>query len=379
MPEQKLDKQLWREIQKKASGSECQRMDAIRLLFDKKVELSEESTRLIQRLASKDQPVAVRRVIAERLCASRDLPASSFFKILDALRNDPDAQVKSTTDEIYKKWMEPIAEFSKRFEATLQSITIPRIDLSKLSAPIPQIDVSKIKVNLPDLTNLSAKIVMDPMIWSSRVFESIARSAQVALPSYYPQPELERIGTVQPRVKKSRATRLRSRLAGCMSGKAYWKAYQDVCREILRYALVPPLFEPSEQTETRDRSQRKDLVFHIPYDGVSNFWEGMRITYKSLAMIVECKNYADLLPPNQVTITSKYFGEKRLGLFGVIVCRKGLSESAALEQTRLWMEDEKMIVVFTDRDMTNMLTLKEANDDPAKVIDNAIRVLRQSI
>lgn len=83
--------------------------------------------------------------------------------------------------------------------------------------------------------------------------------------------------------------------------------------------------------------------------------------------------------PNQVTITSKYFGEKRLGLLGVIVARKGLSESAKEEQKRLWMEDGKMILCLTDDDMLNMMSLKEAGDNPSKVIDNAIRLFRQSI
>jgi hypothetical protein len=95
-------------------------------------------------------------------------------------------------------------------------------------------------------------------------------------------------------------------------------------------------------------------------------------------LIVECKNYSASLGPNQVVITSKYFGEKRLGLFGIIACRKGLSESARREQERLWVDEGKMILALTDDDLNNLLSLKETGEDPLKVIDNAIRLFRQS-
>ena len=99
--------------------------------------------------------------------------------------------------------------------------------------------------------------------------------------------------------------------------------------------------------------------------------------YKSLALIVECKNYATPLPQNQVTITAKYLSDKGLGLFGIIICRKGLSESARRTQEKLWNEG-KMLLVLSDHDLQNILNLKEAGEDPSKVIDNSMRKFRQS-
>jgi hypothetical protein len=384
IPEQKVNKQLWRDIQEKAAASESEKLDAVRLLFDRPDELPRQSTRLIQRLASTDQPVAVRRAIASKLRESQDLSHSLALSILEILRNDPDPEVKSAAEEVYKstaheiyKIMQPIAEISRSLQATFQSIKIAQLDLSNLVANIPQVHLPNLQEILA-ATNLSTRALIDPVILSRQALESIARSAQAALPSYYPLPELEVIGRIYPEFKGGHATRLRSKLAKCVPGKLSWKVYQDICREILSYALVPPLLEPSEETATRGRAQRRDLIFHIPYDA-GRFWESIRIAHKSLALIVECKNYSDLLRPDQVTITSKYFGEKKLGLFGVIVSRKGLSESAKQEQMRLWMEEEKMILCLTDGDMINMMSLKEADDDPSKVIDNAIRLFRQSI
>jgi hypothetical protein len=379
IPEQKIDKQLWREIQEKAVGSESQKIDAATLLFERQDDLPIESTKLIWKLVDKHQPVAVRSLIARKLGESRYLFDSSFLKILAVLRNDPDPQIRATTEGIYKQLMQPIADIYRSLQATIQSIRIPQIELPNLGPILVRLEdnlaVATKQVVLP---HLSARAVTEPLVATGQVLDDIVRYTLAALPSYYPQRELEKIGSIYPKRKKSQATRLRSKLANCPAGKESWKAYQDVCCEILRYALVPPLLEPSEEAATIGRARRRDLVFQIPH-AVEDFWGWVRITYKSLALIVECKNYADLLPPSQVTMTSKYFGEKKLGLFGAIVCRKGLSEPAKQEQARLWMEDEKMILSLTDDDMISMLTLKEANDDPSKVIDNAIRLFRQSI
>jgi hypothetical protein len=270
--------------------------------------------------------------------------------------------------ESYKDMTEPIAEIAKRIQESVRSIAIPRMDTSTLK---------QIQESLMAATNLSARTVVDPMIVSKRILESLARSAQAALPSYYPLPELEVIGRSYPELKASHATQLKSKLAKCVPGKLSWKDHQNICREILSYTLVPPLLDPSEETTTADRSQRRDLIFHIPYD-VKGFWAHIQMNYKSLALIVDCKNYAGLLPENQITITAKYLNEKGLGLFGIILCRRGLSESAKRTQERLW-EDGKMLLALDDHDLENMLSLKEAGEDPSKVIDNAMRTFRQSV
>jgi hypothetical protein len=299
------------------------------------------------------------------------------------LRNDPDPQVKSTADEIYKsttyeiyKILQPIADISRNIQATIQSIKIPQLDLSNLVVNIPQLDLSSLQKTGAATANLSARDFIDPLILSSQALESVARSAQAVLPSYYPQTDLEVIDRIRPKFEKSRTIRLKSKLAACVPGKAHWKAYQDVCREILRYAFVPPLAEPIEESPARGRDQRRDLILHISYDS-KGFWGHIQMNYKSLAFIVECKNYATPLPQNQVTITAKYLSDKGLGLFGIIICRKGLSESARRTQEKLWNEG-KMLLVLSDHDLQNILNLKEAGEDPSKVIDNSMRKFRQS-
>jgi hypothetical protein len=111
---------------------------------------------------------------------------------------------------------------------------------------------------------------------------------------------------------------------------------------------------------------------------MGGFWEFIELGYKSLALIVDCKNYSDFLSPNQVTLTSKYLGERGLGMFGLIISRRGFSRSAEREQRRLWTIDGKMILSLIDADLIKMMSLKEEGDDPSKVIDNANRLFRGS-
>lgn len=143
-------------------------------------------------------------------------------------------------------------------------------------------------------------------------------------------------------------------------------------------SLTEPLVEPEEESSTRDGSQRRDLILNIPYDA-EKFWAYIRLAHRSVAVIVVCKNYAAPLQANQVTTTSKYLGAKKLGLFGIIVCRRGFSESARKEQERLWVQEDKMIICLCDNDLLKMLDLREKGEDPTKVIDKKIRLLQKSI
>ena len=95
-------------------------------------------------------------------------------------------------------------------------------------------------------------------------------------------------------------------------------------------------------------------------------------------MIVDAKNYGDKLPKDQVVITSKYFGAKKLGNFGLIISRRGPSKPVKREQIDRWSYHDEMIICLSDANLEEMLTLKEAGEQPELVLDRLIRELRQS-
>jgi hypothetical protein len=52
-----------------------------------------------------------------------------------------------------------------------------------------------------------------------------------------------------------------NKLFSCPSGLAGWKAFEDVCLEILRYLFIPPLSEPKIQARSYSGIDRRDAVF----------------------------------------------------------------------------------------------------------------------
>ena len=118
--------------------------------------------------------------------------------------------------------------------------------------------------------------------------------------------------------------------------------------------------------------QIRDLLLHIPFD-IGEFWSWLRFKFNSSALIVECKNYTQPLKPNQVVISNKYLGRKRLGQLGLVISRRGLGAGAKLEQKRIWNDENNLTVSLADEQLVRMLTLKDEAKDPALVVDAEIR------
>jgi hypothetical protein len=150
--------------------------------------------------------------------------------------------------------------------------------------------------------------------------------------SYYPSSELSDVEKEPKIPQQSEAERLSEELRSCKPGKEQWEKYQDLCRDILTYCLVPPLDRPLEQNRDKGGIHIRDLVFYIPYD-IGTFWNFIILKYSD-AFIVECKNYSELLSENEFIISSKYLDPKGLTNLGFVITRKGLSNNAKEAQTK---------------------------------------------
>jgi len=195
-------------------------------------------------------------------------------------------------------------------------------------------------------------------------------------PSYYAVQELEPVSSPPSTPVTKKAKDLLAKLKNCDPGIDNWVEYQDICMEILSYCLVPPLLDPTEQSNTQDRSHRRDLIYHIPH-GAGPFWSYLTLKY-GLGIIVDCKNYRDPLRENEMIITSKYFEKKKLTTLGLVISRKGLSTNGLKAQQDLWRDQEKMLLCLDDNDMAKMLELKDRGEEPWKIIDLKEREFRLS-
>jgi hypothetical protein len=161
-------------------------------------------------------------------------------------------------------------------------------------------------------------------------------------------------------------------------GNETWSDYQKLCENIFIFCFVPPLLEPLYESSTENGIHRRDMIFNIPHD-LSGFWAYVQNAYNSIAIIIDAKNYTGVLPKDQIVLTGKYFGPKKLGNFGIIICRQGPDSSGVKQQADSWVHHDEMIVCLDDNDLIEMIGLKIAGEDPSHIIDNKIRQLRAAL
>jgi hypothetical protein len=249
------------------------------------------------------------------------------------MKDDPTPQVKETI----RKEEEKLTALTKPiFDATAEYSKLVFDEfkrIQELNIRLPQFEVPTIKIELPDLSSFAAtQNYLSVVSGITTMNEQVARLLSGFSTSYYTVDSLKAIPKVE--LKEQSKNTLISRLEECPQGKPSWKQYQDLCKEILEFLFVPPLNSPFEQSRTETDLQVRDFILDIPYSA-GGFWADVRTTFFASAVIVDSKNYSEPLPANGVVINSKYFGKSRCGLFGVILSRMGLSESAKKEQARL--------------------------------------------
>lgn len=428
----KIDEELWNEVLKLAKGSTEDQVKAVNLIVENRTKLPKHYTDIIIKLASKDSELDVRMKIAQILSEGR-FPMFLHSLLMKVLSEDPSDEIKKMINKIREKEMEQLkgmtygirdimAQYSavqnawretvgKIFEhwaagtilqqnleawkQMTQPLAAYQEQLRKIAeqySPIRQMleenqkrisemtkpwnEVFKIQGEIAK--KFSARDVLPVFAAIDTINKTMLRSLPLLSQGYYPEAVLEQLREVPAEAKETYGKELSNKLKKVECGSGGWNQYQVVCKEILSYTLVPPLLDPQEEVYNEQGTQRRDLLFPIPND-VTGFWNFIKLTHESLSIIVDTKNYCDELPPNQMVIASKYFGKKRLGMFGIIVTRKGLSEGARTEQRRFWMEEDKLILCLTDEDLLKMIRLKEDDDDPAKVIDDHYRKFRTSL
>jgi hypothetical protein len=394
--ERKVDDELWKRVVTLATGPEVERLTAIDILLKKHYSLPEQAVKLLKEL-SKDKALAVRLKIANDLSKkeSENIPYILYTDLIGLLRNDQNSEIKAIGEKLYKEKLEPLNNLwgvcydaNKRLLNSLQASNPSLEAFRRQSVELSQV-LSKYRI--PRLETPSDALIA----WSEtqkQLNSIISKNLFQASFHYFPTSELHVVKESLPVTEKSRAALFEQKLKDCLPSDgnkvetkkalfdSKWRLYQDAYKEILSYTLIPPLLGPLEESSTASTggSQRRDLIFNIPHD-VNGFWHWVSIVHESLSIIVECKNYGTLLKQNQVVITSKYLGRKRLGNMAIILTRKGLSKNAIKEQKRLWLEDDKLILCLNDQDLIKMLQLKEHKDDPSKVIDDALRSFRESL
>jgi hypothetical protein len=392
----KPNRKLWISIQKQYESNDEDRMLMLETIFSRFWELPKNIDEILIEI-SKNGSLQLKRKIANLIASKPSIPSGLCLKIIQNIEKENDPLIRKDLDII----MEPFSEFEKNLKAlqeqVINTISTDFVDqiakqqelIQSVSAPIEEAQRSMqefLKLNLPmeqihksiesleriRIPNIQLPShVLDSISTISRLHDLTYRSIAKSSLSYY-SPE-EKMGTIEELEHP-----LITQIKGLPPGHETWSEYQKLCESVLTFCFVPPLLDPIYEKSTEDGIHRRDIIYHIPHD-TSGFWAHIKTAYNSLAIIVDAKNYTGILPKDQVVITSKYFGSKKLGNFGIIISRKGLGSSGVKQQADRWIYHDEMLVCLTDDDLIEMIGLKLASEDPERVVDKKVREFRSRL
>jgi len=378
----KIDKKLLTDIPNLISLSNTVN-EQLKPLADIKLTLDETVKPIIELSGKIDQSLIPLKNIGVKL--NTNFP--NLINLTDIVNDQlkPLADIKLTLDETVK----PITELSNRITNQLEPLNIIQLkdtelikpftdNLLKLEDRLQLINTDNIKITekLKPLLDFSKDFLIEPFeIIPTKPLVNFAQNLEIISSqvnkellgnqiNYYGTAELEE---VEKPKKKSRKKIIKEFIKKLKDSESSWSEFEDVCKEIFCQCFMPELEEPLVQSFTEDKIHRRDLIFYIPHD-LGGFWQFLIFKF-GMGIVIDCKNHVDPLDGNEVRIASKYLGKKKLTTFGIIASRKGLSENGKKVQRDLWVNSDHLVICLTEKDLIKMLELKEAGDEPWKVID----------
>jgi len=145
-------------------------------------------------------------------------------------------------------------------------------------------------------------------------------------------------------------------------GKSQWNKYEKKCKEILEFLFENDLSLWDKQTRTDDGLSRFDLICRIASG--DDYWRALIKSFNTRFILFEFKNYCDEITQDQIYTTERYLFNKALRSVGFIISRKGGNENAIKAAKGALKENGKLILILSDKDLCEMLKLKDNGDSP---------------
>lgn len=158
------------------------------------------------------------------------------------------------------------------------------------------------------------------------------------------------------------------KLDSCPQGEGGWRAFEDVCIEILCYLFVPPLTTPRIQTHTYSGTNRRDAVFPNRNLFSENPWAQLLKELNARMILFEFKNYdRTKIGTEEVNQTLNYMTEP-MGNLAIICSNKKPDNSAFIRRNTIFSNNKKVILFITKDELKELLYIKERGADPADLI-----------
>lgn len=160
-------------------------------------------------------------------------------------------------------------------------------------------------------------------------------------------------------------------------GRATWSQHEALCERILRYLFSEDLTGWRRQQRTFDGLNRFDLVCRV--DAKTAFWGLVVRDLGSRYVVFEFKNYGRGIDQGQILTTEKYLFERSLRKVAFVLSRVRASESARAMARGAMRESGKLIVVLSDTELCEMLSMKDRGEDPTDLLFDLVDDLLLSL
>lgn len=142
-----------------------------------------------------------------------------------------------------------------------------------------------------------------------------------------------------------RGRTLGRKLENCAAGQEYWRKYEDLCMDILRFLFVPPFRNVLVQVRSADRHERRDAI--LPNNQYSGFWQIIREEFNSRHIVCEFKNLRGVGSKASVNQLRIYLSKPTIGRFGLLFVRK-LPGKGLLQAQRDAYEQSNILILILD-------------------------------
>lgn len=170
---------------------------------------------------------------------------------------------------------------------------------------------------------------------------------------------------------------LQRNLRAIPCGKEHWSTYQKLLVNIFEYLFVPPLAKALYEVADEPKINRRDII--LPNYAADGFWSYLRGKFVADFIVIDAKNYCAGIKKGEILQVANYLKTSGAGMFGIICSRAPASRAALLVRREQWTIYGKMIVLLADADLTQMLTLKDAGDEPEQVLRQRIEEFRLAL
>jgi|GEM_PF-6183853 len=201
------------------------------------------------------------------------------------------------------------------------------------------------------------------------MYEKLKRKYSILKDFIYPYLE-KQVGLINTNDNEFISNSLINELKKCPLGKEGWKQFENIIDKILKFVFKDSFrnFLLKAQSRNMNGTDIKDYI--ITNNGIHDFWNTMKIIYKSNNIIIECKNYKDEIGIDELRQVSDYLSKDTYGQFGIIFSRKGLNISGKEKQKDyLNLNPKKMILVLDEEDIIDLIRARVQKEAPEEILE----------